>query len=140
MSQMRAQGGVVRAASAVVAVCALIFSLLVSGAAHGPHAYNVGARAAHSAGACHNPAGAADVVNKASQPVRGGDHIDCAQCCLAAVAGAAVLPGRVATLSRPPQLSSSPVRYFAFPTRKPETAASRAVNGARAPPALVVAA
>ncbi len=138
MSHVRAQSGGLRAVSAVAAICALVFALLVSGSTRGGHLVHAQS-SAEGAVACHNLGGEL-TTNKSSQPARGGDHIDCGQCCLAAVAGAAVLPGRVATLSRPPQLSSSPVRYSAGKALKLKTAAPPAVNGARAPPAPVAAA
>ena len=59
----------------------------------------------------------------------------CPDCCLAAHAGAAVLPERFAIVTRPMRIAASRVRYFALTTHEMEAAVSNAVNGARAPPA-----
>jgi hypothetical protein len=61
----------------------------------------------------------------------------CPDCCLVSHAGAAVLPDRIATFARPMRIAASRVRYFALSTHEMEASVSNAVNGARAPPALL---
>ncbi|QGM46832.1 DUF2946 family protein [Methylocystis heyeri] len=125
-----------RAIFAVTAVCALILSLFVSGAMQGAHA--------------ETPADAVVAQSAPCPLMSAGDHsaaghnksghsgkVDCPFCCLAAHAGAAVLPDRIGSAVRPPKIASSPVVYFALFIRDPQTAISNAVNAARAPPAIL---
>jgi hypothetical protein len=137
MSQMRAMRVELRAIFAVAAVCALIFSLLVAGAMHQPRGdglNNIAQQQEHVA-TCHDLARHLD-ANGSSTPANDGrqDHAGCPYCCLAALAGSAVLPERLATITRPVR-ASSPVFYYAFSAHEPDTAVASAANGARAPPA-----
>ncbi len=56
----------------------------------------------------------------------------CPDCCLAAHAGAAVLPERSAVLMRPPTETAATVHYYAGSARQPESLSFSAANGARA--------
>jgi hypothetical protein len=137
MSQMRAMRKELRAIVAVAAVCALIFGLLVAGAMHRPRGIalnDISQQRAHVA-TCHGLAGHLD-ANGSSTPANDGqrDNAACPYCCLAALAGSVVLPERLATIARPAR-ASSPISYYAFSAREPETTVSNSANGARAPPA-----
>lgn len=134
MSQMRAMRFELRAMVAVIAVCALVFSLLIAGAAHRMHDGSSGKIALQGkthAVMCHDRVSAFDP----STPSKNGpvDHKTCPDCCLAALVVSAVLPDRVATLARVIR-AAAPISYVAFATRELEAPSSGAVNGARAPP------
>ena len=137
MSQVRAICTKLRAIFASAAVCALLFGLLVSGAAQA--SAPVGSRvgfdaAAHDVALCpvRHLLGAA--ANDPSRSNHGGAQGQCPDCCLAAHTSVGLAPERVSTVARPATDSASPVAYFAFSAREPESAVSSFVNGARAPP------
>lgn len=124
-----------RAIFAVAAVCALVFGLLVSGAAQsarGETAMRASfAGAAHLA-MCHDHSFGASKGEAPHQENDGTARSGCA-CCLAAHAGAAILPEREAAFIRL-ERASAPVLYLAASERPPRSAALDAANGARAPP------
>ena len=119
-----------RAFVAAAGACAVVFALLMS---------VVGrpglARANGMAGVnCHVMSGPAD----ASQP--GGNQsgrVHCPDCCLTTHAASAVLPERLSSLTRPMRVVTAPVSYSDFSSPEPKTVVLSAVNGARAPPALL---
>jgi hypothetical protein len=137
MSQGSAKRVDARAIFAATAVCALIFSLFVSGAMQGAHAAGSMRMAVGATTSCHHLEASALTSTAAPDHHKGGHSgkVDCPFCCLAAHAGAVVLPDRLATFVRPLRIPSSRVLYSALSTHEPEIAASNAVNGARAPPA-----
>lgn len=134
MSQLRAMCREHRAAISVAAICALIFGLLVTGAARPAHALQndfgktaiACDHAAHLSGAATDP-----------EPARNGSlgH-KCPDCCLAAHAGAAVLPARSVAVTRPSSAPSATVHYASGTARQPDSLAASPANGARAPPAI----
>jgi hypothetical protein len=126
-----------RAIFAVSLAFVLISSLFISSILYGARAPALG-RATHGLSvSCHNWAVSTTQFDKGA-PARKDGHsraTGCPDCCLATHAGAAVLPDRFATVTRPMRVAESRARYFAFSTHEMETAISSAVNGARAPPA-----
>lgn len=141
MSQMRTIGVELRAIIAVVAACALAFSLLVSGAVTGANgsAHASGASKGGSAAlACYHSRQDARVFGAAPVKPSGGQsgHIHCPDCCLATQISSAVLPERLATIARPTPASAERAPYSAISAHEPDTDDSNAVNGARAPPEL----
>lgn len=138
MSQVRAVCLQFRAAFAVAAICALFFGLVTSGAAQASHDLRADLSAAAGDVACDRhpaqPAGDAVAPGRADPRKH---HGHCPDCCLAAHAGAAVLPERCAPVFAPTALRPRPIVYFAHATRAPESFLSSDVNGARAPPALL---
>ena len=60
----------------------------------------------------------------------------CPGCCLAAHAGAAVLPSRNASFARPERRIASRISYADYAASAIKPAAVHAANGARAPPAV----
>jgi hypothetical protein len=131
-----------RAIFAVTAVCALIVSLFVSGAVQGARAEAPFDGALAQSTPCPlMSAGDHSAAAQAALPGHGksghSGKVDCPFCCLAAHAGAAVLPDRIGSAVRPPKIASSPIVYFALFIRDPQTAISNAVNAARAPPAIL---
>jgi hypothetical protein len=138
MSQGNQQHPGLRAVFAVTAVCALLFSLFISGAIQGARAEAISGDAGFSQAApCPMMLGAA--VEHASAGHKGGGHtgkVDCPFCCLAAQAGAAVIPDRLGSVVRPPRIVSSPIVYVTAAAHDPQTAVANAANAARAPPAL----
>jgi hypothetical protein len=137
MSQMRAMRVGLRAIAAVIAVCALVFSLLVAGATHhmreGASANIAPQRQAHMA-VCHDYTLQLSAFGS-STPADDGpvDRTSCPDCCLAALMASAVLPERIATFARPMR-AAAPISYFAFAPNESDASVSGAVNGARAPP------
>lgn len=134
MSHTRDQRNEWRAISAVAAVCALVFALLVSGAQTGARA-EASMRAAsrgdmHQAICQHHASDAA----QNGTPDGGGrsKRGDC-PCCLVGQAGAAVLPERVVTVTRVERTATHAL-YLPAAAVPPRFAFSQAVNGARAPP------
>jgi hypothetical protein len=126
-----------RAIFAVSLAFALIFGLFVSSVLYGARGSAFGQAAQGLSFSCHSWAVSATQSAKGA-PARSDGHsgaAGCPDCCLAAHAGAAVLPGRFATVTRPMRVAASRVRYFALATHEMEAAVSNAVNGARAPPA-----
>ena len=126
-----------RAIFAVSLAFALISGLFVSSVLYGARAPALG-RTAHGLSIpCHNWAVSTTQSAKGApaRPDRHSGADGCPDCCLAAHAGAAVLPERFATAARPMRVAASRVRYFALTTHEMEAAVSNAVNGARAPPA-----
>lgn len=137
MSQLRDLGGKLRAAIAIAAVWALIFSLSASSAiASNPPdvAYKSGPQASAGLFACfkRHMTQRADIArDKAPQSDHAGKHR--CPCCLAAGAAAAVLPARVATDTARIPLEK-PVFYAAIRCDAQESDSSRSAHGARAPP------
>lgn len=139
MSQLRAMRRGYRAASAVAAVCALIFSLLLSGAARPSYAFveRIDVACDHSAYHDGQDSAVAQRPTEARRhgaPARSGHK--CPDCCLAAHAGSAVLPERVAWVTQPDAERSAEIRHSVVATPPPESFASSAANGARAPPSI----
>lgn len=139
MSQLRAMRQEFRAALAVAAVCALMFSLLLSGATRPAHAF------ADPGGiACDHAAYVASLHATAAQ--KGGatqrdgspthSTHSCPDCCLSVHAAPAVLPERVASALRPPAERPSEIRHCGVATQPPESFAANGANGARAPPSI----
>lgn len=129
MSQMRATVVNLRAFFAIAAVCALVFSLVLSGSGV--------ARATSSyPGQAIEPCHSADAepFDSGSTLPRGG-HPKCPDCCLAAHANAATLPDRLANDVRPSRVAWASVAYALRSDGEPEPAPVSSVNGARAPPA-----
>jgi hypothetical protein len=137
MSQGLQQRIGLRAVFAVTAVCALLFTLLISGAMQGARAEASSGDAGYSHTApCPLASGA---IERGSAGHKGGGHtgkVDCPFCCLAAQAGAAVIPDRLGSAVRPPRIVSSPIVYVTAAAHDPQTAVANAANAARAPPAL----
>ncbi|WP_159728834.1 DUF2946 family protein [Methylosinus sp. Ce-a6] len=130
MSHTGGQRIEMRAICAIAAICALVFALLVSGAAH---------RLASPADERADLQLAADSVCHYALPDMNGGTPDRPSkgagcpCCLAAHSGPAVLPDRIfVVLRRAP--AAKPAIYRAFAAATPPFALSQAVNGARAPP------
>ncbi|WP_457798750.1 DUF2946 family protein [Methylocystis sp. S23] len=138
MSQLRDIGLKIRAAIAIVAVWALMFGVSVTGAATAS-ATDVALKrnSAVSGGlfACFKrhltQRADADAGDKAPAEKHGGKH-HC-PCCLAASAGAALLPERIATGAGPVP-SPKPVFYCVASGDALENVSSRSAHGARAPP------
>lgn len=142
MSQTQAKRRESRAIFAVAAICALVFGLVVSGAAQASRASAGHLLSAHGPAAssvtCDHPDYAVDAAHHHSGPgEKSPGHTKCPDCCLAAHAGPAVLPERVGTPTRPALERAAPIAYVALSAREPESSHSSAVNGARAPPAHV---
>jgi hypothetical protein len=140
MSHTLNLGDKLRAAIAVAAVWALMFSMSVSGAA-AANATDVVFNNDHPAGvglfACfkRHMTQRGDVGSeKAPGSNNAGKH-HC-PCCLAAAAAAAVLPERIAAAADRLRVAR-PVSYFAATGNAPKSAPCRSANGARAPPALI---
>lgn len=144
MSQLRAMRREFRAAFAVVTACALMFSLLLSGAARPAHAFAAPIafacdHVAHAQAASAATAQALDVVAlKMSETRRDGgpgrSGHNCPDCCLAAHASHAVLPERLGWVTQPRAEGPARIRHSAIATQPPETFVSNGANGARAPP------
>lgn len=134
MSQLRAMCREHRAAISVAAICALIFGLLVTGAARPAHALqnDFGKTAIACDHAAHHAGAATD-----QEPARNGSlRHKCPDCCLAAHAGTAVLPTRFGAVTRPGAATAATVRYPSGAARQPDGLATSPANGARAPPAI----
>lgn len=139
MSQLRDIGVKLRAAIAIVAVWALMFSVSASGAASAA-ASDTSLRDAPNNGlfACfkrHMTQRADAAGEKAPDSQNSGKH----HCplCLAAHTAAAVLPDR---LSAPAERLQAPPSRIAPPARSasdPESLSLRSAHGARAPPASI---
>ena len=139
MSRIRAMRSELRAIFAAGAACALVFSLLVSGAAIGARrpATSAGAGGYTTIACLHDRDGSSSSFGTASSKPSGGqtEHIHCPDCCLATQAGSAVLPERLATIARPAPAAEH-ASYTVFASHEPIAAVSNTANGARAPPAL----
>jgi hypothetical protein len=124
-----------RAILAIICACALVFGLLVSAA---PHAFaHSGLRGADDGvGAfCHIRDAKAGSVEGVTPHKGGAKKQGYCPCCLAAHAGpAAVLPERLALLTRREPVAI-PADYCAFAEILPRFTLRRTVNCARAPPA-----
>ncbi|MBM3553364.1 MAG: hypothetical protein FJX45_16835 [Alphaproteobacteria bacterium] len=137
MLQLRAMRREYRAAFA--AACALMFSLLLSGAVRSAHAF-ADARGV----ACHHfadftaahPAAAQkeSATQRDGAPARPGHR--CPDCCLSAHAAPAVLPERLVSVTRPAAEQSATIHQSAAAARAPESFVSNGANGARAPPSI----
>ncbi|CCJ06788.1 hypothetical protein [Methylocystis sp. SC2] len=139
MSQLRAMRREFRAALAVAAVCALMLSLLLSGATRPAHAF------ANQGGvACDHAAYVAGLhataAQKGSSTQRDGAPAhsprNCPDCCLNAHAGHAVLPERLISVARPNAEPAAPIQLRAVAAQPPESFAANGANGARAPPSI----
>jgi len=126
-----------RAIFAVSLAFVFISGLFVSSVLYGARAPELGQTAQGFSVPCHNWAvSTPQSANGApARPDRHSGATGCPDCCLAAHAGAAVLPERFAIVTRPMRVAASRVRYFALTTHEMEASVSNAVNGARAPPA-----
>ncbi len=138
MSQLRAMRREFRAAFAVAAVCALMLSLLFSGAVRPAHAFadSGGVACAHAAYLAGSHTAAAQNWTEARRhgaPARSGHK--CPDCCLAAHANAAVLPERMAWVARLAERPAT-IHRNAIAARPPESLTSSGANGARAPPSI----
>ena len=140
MSQLRAMRREFHAALAVAAACALMLSLLLSGATRPAHAF-----ADQGGGiACDHAAYVADLHATAAQ--KGGStqrdgsptHStrSCPDCCLNAHAGHAVLPERLISVGRPNAERAAPIQLCAVAAQPSESFAANGANGARAPPSI----
>ncbi|MBM3563117.1 MAG: hypothetical protein FJX48_08190 [Alphaproteobacteria bacterium] len=138
MSQLRAMRREFRAAFAVAAVCALVFSLLVSGAVRPAHAFpgSAGVACDHSEYVVKSHAAPAKNWIDA-QPRGAPSHFGhkCPACCLAAHANSAVLPERVASFARPVAPAAT-IHHRAIAARPSESLTGSGANGARAPPSI----
>ncbi|MCC3245555.1 hypothetical protein LG047_09510 [Methylocystis sp. WRRC1] len=139
MSQGRDISDRLRAAIAVVAIWSLMFSVVTSGAVNASAAtFALRNNAAASVGlfACfkRHMTHHADAAGEAAPEKRTSTDRHCPDCCLAAHAGAAVLPERLATVVRPAP-AAAPVAYRVATSREPKSVPPPRVNGARAPPA-----
>ncbi|RNJ51051.1 hypothetical protein D1O30_17075 [Methylocystis hirsuta] len=141
MSQLRAMRREFRAALAVAAVCALMLSLLLSGATRPAHAF-----ADQGGIACDHAAYVAGLhataAQKGSSTQRDGSPThstrSCPDCCLNAHAGHAVLPERLISVARPNAERAAPIQPSAVAAQPPESFAANGANGARAPPSIHV--
>ena len=139
MSQLRAMRPEFRAAFAVAAVCALMFSLLSSGAMRPAHAL-----AERSDIACDHfgylsgthavSAQKGISAERDGLPARPAHR--CPDCCLSAHAGHAVLPERVASVARPSAERAVSIHHSAVAALPPKSLTSSGANGARAPPSI----
>jgi len=138
MSQLRAMRREFRAAFAVAAVCALMLSLLLSGAVRPAHAFAgpIGVACDHSAylaGLHVAVAQDGTETQRRGAPAQSGHK--CPDCCLAAHANSAVLPERVASVARPAGRPAT-IHHSSVAAQPPESFTSGGANGARAPPSL----
>ncbi|MBM3553719.1 MAG: hypothetical protein FJX45_18730 [Alphaproteobacteria bacterium] len=138
MSQLRAMRREFRAAFAVAAVCALLFSLLVSGAVRSAHAFagSISVACDHSEYLAGSPG--VSVQDQTETQRRGAPAQTahkCPDCCLAPHANSAVLPGRVASVARPASRPAT-IHHSAVAAEPPESLTSSGANGARAPPSI----
>lgn len=139
MSQLRAMRREFHAALAVAAVCALMLSLLLSGATRPAHAY-----ADQGGIACDHAAYVAGLHATAAQKGSSTQRDDspthstrsCPDCCLNAHAGHAVLPERLISVARPSAERAAPIQPSAIAAQPPESFAANGANGARAPPSI----
>lgn len=139
MSQLRAMRREFRAALAVAAVCALMFSLLLSGATRPAHAF-----ADQGGIACDHAAYVAGLhptaAQKGSSTQRDGlpthSPRSCPDCCLNAHASHAVLPERLISVARPNAERAAPIQLCAVAAQPPESFTANGANGARAPPSI----
>jgi hypothetical protein len=137
MSQKRALRFDLRAIAAIVGVCALLFGSLSVGAraqAHGALSHDAsltGGAIAFDAMGCRHIANANSDSSKPRSPAHSAH---CPDCCLAAQAASAVLPARPPSATLPSPDAALRVVYRPLSTSEPASAASRSVNGARAPP------
>jgi len=139
MSQLRAMRREFRAALAVAAVCALMLSLLLSGATRPAHAFaDLGGIACDHAAYVAGLHGTA--AQKGSSTQRDGSPThstrSCPDCCLNAHAGHAVLPERLISVARPNAERAAPIQPSAVAAQPPESFAANGANGARAPPSI----
>jgi hypothetical protein len=136
MSHRRAKDRNFHAFFATAATCLLAIALIASNFVYGARAA-ASARHGYTGAAisCHQDQ--ASAATPRETPARGGGHSNsfgCPDCCLAGLAGAAVLPQRDASCADLTRIASAAV-YFALSPSGSEHSISSAVNGARAPPA-----
>ncbi|TLG73741.1 hypothetical protein [Methylocystis sp. B8] len=139
MSQLRAMRREFRAAFAVAAACALMFSLLLSGAVRSAHAFADarGVDCQHFADlAATHPAAAQKESATQRDPAPTHPAHRCPDCCLSAHAAPAVLPERIVSVTRPAAEQSATIHHGAAAARAPEGFVSNGANGARAPPSI----
>ncbi len=138
MSQLRAMRRDFRAAFAVVAVCALMLSLLLSGATRPAHAFaeSDGLACSHSAYIARlHIAAAQDWIEAQRRGAPAHSGHKCPDCCLAAHVGSAVLPERLGWIAQPAGRTVLIHRHV-IAARPPENLTSSGANGARAPPTI----
>ncbi len=138
MPQCRNIGERLRAAIAIVAVWALMFSVSASGAAAASAAETVFANNNNPVGlfACfkrHVTQRADAATDKAPASNHAGKHL--CPCCLAASMAAAVLPERPAPIAGP-LLAHQPASYQPAAWVAPDSGVTSSINGARAPPSV----
>lgn len=140
MSHMQDIGERIRVAIVIAAVWALMFGVSASGAA-AAGASDIILKNNDKAGvglfACfkrHMTQHADAASDKAPGTDNAGKH-HC-PCCLAATMAAAVLPERLAPVSRPLR-AQTPVSYCVIATFAPDGYSSPSINGARAPPSVI---
>lgn len=140
MSHMRDIGERIRVAIVIAAVWALMFGVSASGAAVAGATDTVlknNDKTAVGLFACfkrHMTQRADAASDKAPGTDYAGKH-HC-PCCLAASMAAAVLPERLAPVTRPLQ-AQRPVSYSVAVTFARDGCSSPSINGARAPPSIV---
>jgi hypothetical protein len=138
MSQLRAMRRELRTAFAVAAACALMLSLLLSGAVRPAHAFagSDGVACEHSAYFAQQLIAAAQDSTAAKRHgAPAHSRHKCPDCCLSAHTNSAVLPERVASVARPAARPAT-IHHSAIAARPPESVTSSAANGARAPPSI----
>jgi hypothetical protein len=139
MSQLHAMRREFRAAFAVAVACALMISLLLSGATRPAHAFadQGGVACDHSAyfAGAHAAAAQNEISTSRDGSPAHPQH-RCPECCLSAHAGHAVLPERVASAMRSDAERPSEIQHCAVAAQPPESFAANGANGARAPPSI----
>jgi hypothetical protein len=139
MSQLRAMRREFRAALAVAVACALMLSLLLSGATRPAHAIaNQGGVACdHSVSFAGAHAAAAQKEISMQRDGSPAHHQHrCPDCCLSVHAAPAVLPERVASAMLTAAERPSEIQHCAVAAQPPESFAANGANGARAPPSI----
>jgi len=124
-----------RAFFVIGAICAVAFGLVAPGvnAAASPLSAQATIDCPH-----HFATSVSSASHHLSQPPHTPRHAGfghCPDCCLAAHAGAAVLPLRSASFARPERRVASGMRYAPYRSSALTLIAAVAANGARAPPA-----
>lgn len=142
MSQLRVLYRELRAVLATAMVCALVLGLVFSGVAQaggGGAAFHGAAKiGAYAHCVQHLTHSAASETRAApSTNDKRSDRRNCVYCCLAAHA-AAVLPERFPAVARPLAHVTAPTFLLPASARAPANHLTCAVNGARAPPSLLL--
>jgi hypothetical protein len=128
-----------RAFPAIWVMAALVLGLLSSGF---PSARASASASSERFVACHQfsselyvAAGRAEAHSRGHDTGKHGSFAGCPDCCLAAHAGAAVLPEREPAFARPLRAAVARIRYSSVSEGVTNSAPIAAANGARAPPA-----